>query len=279
MIKKKRSVLLGLLLSSALIVGACSSQETSSTAKKTANTEAKEAKSNLLMVSGDTVSEQGGCVLASRFAAGDKIVFRMNATDPNSNKQVEGAKLKLHLSTGEELDMKYGEHPPGGDVKFWTVAYPVTEKTPTGTLEYYVTAEDGNRKGEFRPFNVAPSLLTIVDSKAKGAQAQPQEEKKEEAKAADTANIKTNQNVDIVASNFKFNEDKYYVKARQEVTLKLTSKEGSHGVMIEGLNVSLNKPNGTVKFTPDKPGEYKIHCSVFCGSGHGEMTAALVVVE
>jgi len=48
---------------------------------------------------------------------------------------------------------------------------------------------------------------------------------------------------------------------------------------VPDLNVSIDEPNGTVKFTPTKPGEYEMVCSVFCGVGHGDMKATLVVVE
>lgn len=163
---KKKSILLGLLLSSALMVVGCNDKETSTT-ETTGN---DGAKNNVIMVSGDTVSEMGGCVLASRYSAGDKIVFRMNALDAN-NVQMEDAKLQVHLSTGEVLDMELGVHSPPDakdPAKFWTAAYPVTEDTPTGTLEYYVTAEAGDAKGEFRPFNVQPSLITIIDPAAAG---------------------------------------------------------------------------------------------------------------
>ncbi|MCL6570888.1 MAG: hypothetical protein K6T88_04295 [Bacillus sp. (in: Bacteria)] len=116
-----------------------------------------------------------------------------------------------------------------------------------------------------------------TEASAVNGEATP-EEKKEEPKTDET-DVKTNQNVNIIATDFKFNEKKYYIKSGEEATLKLTSKEGTHGIMVEGLNVSIDKPNGTVKFTPKEAGEYKILCSVFCGAGHGDMTATLVVVE
>jgi cytochrome c oxidase subunit 2 len=34
-----------------------------------------------------------------------------------------------------------------------------------------------------------------------------------------------------------------------------------------------------IEFTPDKAGEFTLHCSVFCGFGHHGMKARLVVVE
>lgn len=117
-----------------------------------------------LVVYGDTVSQQAGCMIQNRFTVGDSIVFRMTAINPLTGQLDESAKLQVHLSTGEVLDMHLGEHPPGvpGAEKFWTAKYAVTDETPKGTLNYYVTAETATAKGEYKPFNVMPSLLTIV---------------------------------------------------------------------------------------------------------------------
>ncbi len=269
----KKITFIGLVLSVFLLVSACSNNEKSEEPEST-----NASTSEVLVLSGDTVSEQGGCVLASRYTVGDKIVFRMNATDAGTNKQAVDAKLQVHLSTGEVLDMVYGEH---GDDKFWVIAYPVTADTPTGSMDYYVTAEDGNKKGEFRPFNVQPSLLSIVDPDTAAAPETAEPEKKVET--VDLSNVTTNQNVDIVAKNFVFkgknDEDTFYVKAGEEVTLSLTSEEGMHGITVEGLDVAIKEPNGTVKFTPKEAGEYQIVCSIFCGAGHGDMTSTLVVVK
>ncbi len=273
--RKSVGIAASLFLGAALVMSGCSGEQNAEPSA-TAGASAGTAASSVIMVTGDTVSEQGGCVLASRFTAGDKIVFRANAVDPATNQQMgENTQLKVHLSTGEELDMAYGAHPPGSDTKFWVVAYPVTDQTPAGTLDYYITAENGDKKGEYRPFNVAPSLLTIVDPKAAE---QPKEEAQASSAPAAPENVETDQTVDIVATNFKFNQDKFYVKAGEEVTVNLTSEEGVHGVFIEGVKAEIKEKDGTVKFTPDKAGEYKIYCSVFCGEGHGDMTATLVVV-
>ncbi|MFB9279476.1 hypothetical protein [Cohnella cellulosilytica] len=118
---------------------------------------------NALVVYGDTV-QMGSCLVMNRFIPGDAIVFRMKATDSATGQLAEGAKLQVHLSTGEVLDMQLGDHPPevpGAD-RFWSAKYEVTEDTPKGTLNYRVTAQSGDKKGEFKPFNVVPSLLTIV---------------------------------------------------------------------------------------------------------------------
>ncbi len=275
--KKKNIFLLSLLLGIALFVSACS-DDASGTKDDTGNTndtstEETSDNSNII-VSGDMVSELDGCVLQSRYTVGDNIVWRMDAIDPGTQEQMEDATLQVHLSTGEVLDMRYGSHPADteGAPKFWTVAYEVTEDTPTGTMEYFVTAESGDKKGEFRPFNVKPSLLTIVEPETADQSTNTEEE-------VESEEITTNQNVDIVATNFAFNEDKFYVKAGEEATVNLTSEEGTHGIAIKGLDVAIDEPNGTAKFTPTEAGEYQIVCSVYCGAGHGDMTATLVVVE
>lgn len=264
---KKTISLFALLLVTMVVLIACNNDSGEKEA-------AAEKDVGSLVITGDTVTEQGGCVLASRFSPGDKIIFRNNVLDGLTNEQVKDAKVQVHLSTGETLDMKYGKH---GDDNFWVVAYPVTKDTPTGTLDYSVTAEYKEQKGEFKPFNVAPSLLTIVSEDV------AQTPKEEPVSAdADVSAVETNQAVDIIGKNFEFHgpkgEKAFYVKAGEEVTLSLKSEEGMHGITVEGLDVNLEK-DGTVKFTPEKAGEFNMMCSVFCGAGHSDMTAKLVVVQ
>ncbi|MGE7090680.1 hypothetical protein ACQKII_04325 [Lysinibacillus sp. NPDC048646] len=264
--KRTKSIIIS-LFAAMMILNACNNDASE---KK----ESEEKTIGALVITGDIVTEQGGCVLASRFSPGDKIVFRNNVLDGITSEQVTDAKVQVHLSTGEKLDMTYGKH---GDDNFWVVAYPVTEDTPTGTLGYTVTAEYNDQKGEFKPFNVAPSLLTIVSDEV----AQAPKEKPVSAEV-DLSTVETNQYVEIIGNNFDFHgpkgEKTFYVKASEEVTLSLKSEEGVHEVNVEGLNVNLDK-DGSVKFTPEKSGEFNIVCSVFCGAGHGDMTAKLVVVQ
>jgi len=283
MSKKRLWGLAAGLLGVALLIGGCTSNKEASSspspspAPSSAEPSQAPAAQNVnLVVRGDTVNGTGGCVLQSRFTVGEKIVFRAEAIDPITNEHVKDAVMKVHLSTGDVLEMKYGAHPRDSDVYFWTAAYTVTEETPTGTLEYYVTAEHGPRKGEFHPFNVAPSLLTIVPPETAGGEA-PKAEAPASAPAA-PANVQTTNTVNIIATNFKFNQDKWYVKAGEEVTVTLKNEEGIHGIRIEGLNVEISDDNGSVKFKPEIPGEYKIVCSIFCGAGHEDMVATLVVV-
>lgn len=160
---RKISLFISLIL--VFILSACGNNEESIDVKSDNKESAAETS---LVVSGDVVEEKAGCVLKSQFTEGDLIVWRVEVKNPKTMKQApEDTKVQVHLSTGEVLDMNYGPHPSGEnqakeDVPhFWTAAMPVTEDTPTGVLEYHVTAENENKSGEFHPFDVAPSLLTV----------------------------------------------------------------------------------------------------------------------
>lgn len=85
--------------------------------------------------------------------------------------------------------------------------------------------------------------------------------------------------VKLVASStdFKFNEDVYKVKVGEKVIMKLENKLGIHGAAIEELDVALDNDNPETNLEFDKPGTYKIICSVPCGQGHATMVAELVV--
>ncbi len=114
-----------------------------------------------LSVFGDTVSHLGLCMVTTRFAVGDSIIFRMKAINPITGELEKDAKLQVHLSTGEVLDMQLGQHPPGvpNAESFWSVRYDVTEATPLGTLNFFVTAESAIGSGEFKPISVTPTTI------------------------------------------------------------------------------------------------------------------------
>lgn len=267
---KKAFTMFASLFAAIMILAACSGSQTTE--------ETQENVQSKIVISGDVVSEQLGCVLNSRFTVGDKIVFRANVVDGITGEQLKDAKLQVHLSTGEVLDMAYGEH---AEDHFWVYAYPVTKDTPTGQLDYTVTAEYGRKTAEWTPFNVSFSKLQIV-SEDNLAGAETEEKVTEEEPEVDVATVETNQKVEINAKNFVLagpnGEKTFYVKAGEEVTLSLKNEEGFHGLAIADLKVNLDQ-EGEVKFTPETAGEYTIACSVFCGVGHGDMTAKLVVVE
>ncbi|MCF6092777.1 cupredoxin domain-containing protein [Microaerobacter geothermalis] len=103
---------------------------------------------------------------------------------------------------------------------------------------------------------------------------------KEEAAPADNANANTiqaeNGVLNVEASNWKFNGEKFVVKSGADVTINLKNVEGFHGLAIDELGVNI-QGDGSATFKADKPGEYTIYCSVPCGQGHNDMKSTLVV--
>jgi cytochrome c oxidase subunit II len=88
--------------------------------------------------------------------------------------------------------------------------------------------------------------------------------------------------IDVVASKFKYEPSTIQVNAGESVRLVIRSSEGTHGFAIPKLHIDVRLAKSgepaTVEFTAPSPGRYPIACSEFCGSGHGQMTAALVSI-
>lgn len=88
--------------------------------------------------------------------------------------------------------------------------------------------------------------------------------------------VATNNDLDITATNWEFDQAEYTLKAGEEVKIALTSEDGMHGLAIDDLDVNI-EGDGEATFTPEEPGEYTIYCSLPCGQGHDDMTSTLVV--
>ena len=72
------------------------------------------------------------------------------------------------------------------------------------------------------------------------------------------------------------------MKKGQPVVLVIKSADVAHGLRFRDLNLNVKVDKGgtaEMPFTPDKTGDFVGHCSVFCGSGHGEMTLTMHVVN
>jgi cytochrome c oxidase subunit II len=83
-----------------------------------------------------------------------------------------------------------------------------------------------------------------------------------------------------VAQMWQFQPSQVYIPVGSEVDFFLTSKDVVHGFNIAEKNVNLMAVYGninktTVKF--DKPGVYKITCHEYCGVGHQNMQAEVIV--
>ncbi|WP_226034807.1 cytochrome C oxidase subunit II [Aquibacillus saliphilus] len=80
--------------------------------------------------------------------------------------------------------------------------------------------------------------------------------------------------VDLVATNWEFDQDTYTVPAG-DVTINLKNEEGHHGIEVEGADVSIDGEGSATASL--EPGEYTIKCTIPCGEGHESMEAKLVV--
>ena len=89
--------------------------------------------------------------------------------------------------------------------------------------------------------------------------------------------------IDIVATNWHFTPNSITVKAGQPTTLRLTSTSGTHGIASDDLGIPATTISPgkfvEVSFTPRSAGTFAVHCSIFCGAGHGEMVLTVIVVS
>jgi cytochrome c oxidase subunit 2 len=92
--------------------------------------------------------------------------------------------------------------------------------------------------------------------------------------------VKSNNIIELSASQFQFEPDKIVIQSGSTVTIKVKSTDVNHGFAIKeyGINVEL-PPNveKTIEFTADKSGTFTFYCSVFCGAGHRNMRGTLIV--
>ena len=128
--------------------------------------------SERLVLSGDIVYFFGpgkprNCTMTNRFKRGEPVGFRMTAIDPATGKRDRSTQLVLHLNYGGktfDLPMRDRQTEQQPEREFWVLKWIVPEDAPTGIVRYSVTAKDSQgRTGEWKPFDVEASQLTIVE--------------------------------------------------------------------------------------------------------------------
>jgi cytochrome c oxidase subunit II len=83
-----------------------------------------------------------------------------------------------------------------------------------------------------------------------------------------------------VASMWQFQPSEIYVPVGSEVDFYLTSKDVVHGFNISKKNLNMMAVYGTINKTTVKftePGVYDIVCHEYCGAGHQNMHAQVIV--
>ena len=88
--------------------------------------------------------------------------------------------------------------------------------------------------------------------------------------------------IQILAARFAFDPPTIHVTAGEPVRLVIRSKDTVHGFSIPKLKIDVRIAKGgdpvVLEFVAPLPGRFEIACSEFCGSGHGQMKAALISV-
>jgi hypothetical protein len=107
------------------------------------------------------------CILRNRFKRGEPVGFRMFVADPSSGKREESAQLVVHINVGGktiDIPMRYRATAAQPEREFWVAKWVVPQDTAVGIVRFSVTAMDKyGRSGEFKPFEVQASQLTIVE--------------------------------------------------------------------------------------------------------------------
>ena len=107
------------------------------------------------------------CILNNRFKRGEPVGFRMTAINSATGKRDRATQLVVHLTyAGKTLDlpMRDRETAQQPERDFWVLKWVVPEDAPLGIVRYSVTAKDPQgRTGEWKPFEVAASQITIVE--------------------------------------------------------------------------------------------------------------------
>jgi len=86
--------------------------------------------------------------------------------------------------------------------------------------------------------------------------------------------------IEITAKQFEFIPNLIKVKLGENIRLKITSADVTHGFSLPqfGINEVL-PPNKTitVEFKANKRGSFSFFCSIPCGSGHSTMRGTFIV--
>ncbi|MFA6148425.1 MAG: cytochrome c oxidase subunit II [bacterium] len=72
------------------------------------------------------------------------------------------------------------------------------------------------------------------------------------------------------------------VPAGKPVKFVLSASDVIHGFYLPDFRVKMDAIPGrttTLRVQPDRPGEYQIFCTVYCGTGHSNMMARLIVMS
>ena len=88
--------------------------------------------------------------------------------------------------------------------------------------------------------------------------------------------------IKVVTKKFDYTPNVIYLKKNVPVVLEFTSEDVVMGFNVPALKLRADIIPGMVtrlRIVPDKVGRFVFVCDIFCGSGHEDMTGAIVVTE
>jgi cytochrome c oxidase subunit II len=96
-----------------------------------------------------------------------------------------------------------------------------------------------------------------------------------------SASVADERVMEITAKKWEFSPGRIVLHRGIPVVLELRSLDRKHGFSAPELGIRVDvtpeKPT-RVRLVPSKLGTFAVHCDIFCGEGHDEMTAEIVVV-
>ncbi|HEY5617754.1 MAG TPA: hypothetical protein VIK60_07400 [Vicinamibacterales bacterium] len=107
------------------------------------------------------------CTMSNRYKRGEPVGFRATAINPGTGTRDKATQLVVHLTYGGrtiDLPMRDRQTVKEPEREFWVAKWIVPEDAPLGVVRYTITAKDPHgRTGEFKPFEVQASQITIVE--------------------------------------------------------------------------------------------------------------------
>ena len=84
----------------------------------------------------------------------------------------------------------------------------------------------------------------------------------------------------IQAGSFSYSPSVLHVNPGDRVTIELASQDVTHGIYIDGYNLEVQADPGQparLSFIANRPGSFRLRCSVTCGALHPFMIGKLKV--
>ena len=84
----------------------------------------------------------------------------------------------------------------------------------------------------------------------------------------------------VTAHRYQFEPDRFEVDQGDHVRFVITATDTDHGFGIKKLHVDETIPQGetrVVELDADQAGTFEIRCTEYCGKGHKQMKAVLIV--